>query len=80
MKYEIDGKLYEPIKVGDVRDFYDGEDEESCGDCGAEHGQQHYAGCDCERCPVCGLQLISCGHIVYEVEEKNEENQDEAEM
>ena len=71
MKYRIDGELYDPIKVGDVGDFGEGE-EENCGDCGAEYGQQHYTGCDCERCPVCGLQLLTCGHIAYEVEETKE--------
>ncbi len=79
MKYEIDGKLYEPIKVGEVGDFYENEEDAMCGDCGAEYGQQHNAGCDCERCPACGLQLISCGHVVYEVEVPKEK-QDGAEM
>lgn len=32
-----------------------------CGDCGIKHGGVHHYGCDVERCPKCGLQLISCG-------------------
>ena len=32
-----------------------------CHDCGAEEGQLHDMGCDCERCPFCGGQLITCG-------------------
>ena len=57
VKYK--GKEYEPIKVGDPGDFYQGEDSR-CGDCGAKYGHYHHPGCDCERCPVCGGQLISC--------------------
>ena len=33
---------------------------ERCGDCNALSGNYHHWGCDLERCPVCGGQLISC--------------------
>lgn len=33
---------------------------ERCGDCKALSGNYHHWGCDLERCPVCGGQLISC--------------------
>lgn len=32
-----------------------------CHDCGAKTSQTHKPGCDVERCPCCGRQLISCG-------------------
>ena len=31
-----------------------------CHACGVEEGQLHQLGCDMERCPFCGGQLISC--------------------
>ena len=30
-------------------------------DCGVQEGQLHQWGCDMERCPFCGRQLITCG-------------------
>ena len=38
-----------------------------CYDCCATHGQIHHYGCDVERCPACGLQLMSCGCVVTDV-------------
>lgn len=32
-----------------------------CHDCHVAHGGFHHPGCDMERCPKCGGQLISCG-------------------
>lgn len=58
-----DGKSYKRIKVGDKYDFYETEDEEAdiiCHDCNARRGHYHHANCDCEICPKCHQQLISC--------------------
>jgi len=31
-----------------------------CGDCNAGPGKPHHAGCDIERCPNCGGQMLMC--------------------
>lgn len=55
------GKKHRRIKVGDPGDFFEGDPMGSrCGDCGAQVGYYHHWGCDCERCPSCGGQLIGC--------------------
>jgi hypothetical protein len=38
-----------------------GEGAGGCGDCGAPKGGFHHLGCDQQRCPSCGYQMISCG-------------------
>src|SRR5262249_27477601 len=39
---------------------------ERCGDCHALEGENRELGCDLERCPFCGGQLISCD-CCYEI-------------
>lgn len=55
----INGQIYKRIKYADVGDLCEGATC-NCDDCGAMPKEYHDLGCDGERCPVCGGQLISC--------------------
>jgi hypothetical protein len=38
---------------------------ENCPACNAKPSSLHRLGCDVERCPRCGLQLLSCEHFLF---------------
>jgi len=46
-----------------------GEVGDRCHDCNIVNGGFHHPGCDVERCPKCGGQLITCGCLDDEEEE-----------
>jgi len=54
IKFDGDPKKYPPST------YHFDEPSGRCHDCNIKHGGFHHAGCDVERCPKCGGQLISC--------------------
>ena len=58
--YGHDGRDYTRIPYGSERDVDWGADVQPCHDCSAVKGELHAKGCDVERCPVCGGQVITC--------------------
>ena len=56
----INGKVYKRIKYGEDCCDWDSTHGQRCHDCGALPFHYHHWGCDAERCPACGMQLISC--------------------
>ena len=56
-RVKIGKKIYQRQKVGDEGWVQPGQ---RCGDCGALYGHYHHPGCDIERCPKCGQQMLSC--------------------
>jgi len=55
----VDGKImiggieYDPVP-------YEDDEGRRCHDCNIAPGGIHHPGCDWEKCPKCGMQLISC--------------------
>ncbi len=62
-KILIRGKEYDPIEYDCDYQMSDDECDPivRCHDCKVLSGQFHHPGCDMERCPKCGGQIISCG-------------------
>ncbi len=57
----INGKRITRIRVGSDGDFLkDSPRYCRCHDCNAMTGFFHHWGCDAERCPNCGRQIITC--------------------
>ena len=57
--YQIGGRQFGRIRYGDEKDDW-GARSQVCADCAVARGQFHVPGCDVERCPRCGGQVITC--------------------
>lgn len=55
----LNGRQFNRIRYGAEQEDW-GADSRSCRDCAVIKDQFHVSGCDVERCPFCGEQLISC--------------------
>jgi hypothetical protein len=53
------GRRFDMIAFG--REFGHRESDTRCRDCGVARGGWHHLGCDLQRCPACGQQMMSCG-------------------
>lgn len=56
----IEGKTYERVFYGAEPGERATHRGQPCHDCGVGVGGYHHFGCDWERCPHCGGQLITC--------------------
>lgn len=54
--------LATPIPFGSESPPWPATDDGRCPDCGVPAGECHVPNCDVEECPICGRQLLSCGH------------------
>jgi len=63
---KYNGNTYKRWKAGrspdDKKYWKDDKGNYGC-DCGAPLGRYHNLSCDCEQCPICKGQLLSCGHM-----------------
>ena len=64
--FHRNGRRFHMVPFGDETGWRTTSDR--CGDCGVTRGGWHHPGCDLQRCPACGRQLMTCGCMFDEDE------------
>ena len=59
IKFAYGRKKYKRNRCG-CHDGFEDMIDGSCPDCEARYGKLHHVGCDCEICPRCSHQVLSC--------------------
>ena len=59
--YRIEGELVPRIRYGKERRRWGPGPRRSCHDCAVISGEFHVPSCDCEQCPRCRGQVLTCG-------------------
>lgn len=54
------GPWVKRVTYGDEADDWGAAEGRPCHDCNVGPGQPHHDGCDVERCPTCGRQMLGC--------------------
>jgi hypothetical protein len=58
--FHVNGRRFELAPFGSEEGMWSFKSS-TCGDCGVKWGGRHHPGCDIQRCPRCGGQLMTCG-------------------
>jgi len=74
LKLHYKNKTISRIRYGQEKSDWGAKSGMNCGDCNVKPGGYHHYGCDVQRCPIDGRQLMSCGHLVNATEIKRNGN------
>lgn len=64
VRIETVGGSFAPIPYGSEAEDWGAASGARCHDCLVQPGGFHHPGCDVERCPSCGGQIIGCECVI----------------